>query len=192
LVYCRNILRCTDLWTSDLMCWLSRGTDRSSLLDFDFERVASVLGDKCLYCALLDKTQPLTWLKGFQLKIMCLGVLLRVRCHVVIAIKLKRVCPLGAWPKGDTQLSSGLKFRSSETKVSRCCLHTTIALLPVIKPHTYDNSSPTCDKTPHIWQYLYVQWSPRTHFQISKSTHGRNFYEYMKGLVREKRGRPVG
>jgi hypothetical protein len=33
-------------------------------------------------------------LQGFQLKIMCLGVLLRVMCHVVIAVKLKHVFPL--------------------------------------------------------------------------------------------------
>jgi hypothetical protein len=74
---------------------------------------------------------------------MCLGVLLHVGCHVVIVIKLKRVCPLGAWPKGDTLLSSVLK------KVSRYCLHTTIPLLRVIKSLSYGSSCITSEVPGH-------------------------------------------
>jgi hypothetical protein len=77
-----GVIRCTadDNKQHNLLCWLSSGTDRSSLFDLQFKSALSVLGNKYLHWTLplFNKTQPLALQKFhlkimFQLKIMFLG-----------------------------------------------------------------------------------------------------------------------
>ena len=71
-------------------------------------------------------------------------------CH---SNKFETGLSLDAWRNGDTQLASGVKWRSFETTVSRCCWHTavysvtvllahcSIHCIPMIKYLTYDYTS---------------------------------------------------
>jgi len=71
--YCRagamggvtGVISCTALGKKqqNLLCWLSTGTDRSCLLDFQIKSAMSVLGNKYWYWSLSlhNQTQTLTW-----------------------------------------------------------------------------------------------------------------------------------